>query len=423
MPEKIGKYRIINKVGEGSTGTVYLSHDPYYGRDVAVKLYSGMLDEDESRAKTARKMFFTEAQMVGRLQHPNILPIYDAGTEDGRYYVAMEHVHGARTLATYCRAGHLLPVDDVVHITFKCARALHYAHTRGVIHRDIKPSNIILTQDNDVRVIDFGIALCADSDISRIEGIAGSPSYMSPEQVQAEEITARSDIYSLGAVAYELLTGHRPFKAATLAKLLHKIVYATPRPLHSLRPELPEELEDVVIRAMQKDPGDRYENGLELAAALTRVHQRLRRQQKALDEQERFDILRGLSFFHEFSHSEIWEVLKCAQWQECPVNSEIVREGEFDDRFYVIVAGQVAVLSRGREVGRLGPGECFGETSYVPEVKRTAGIKALSDVTMLRVSATLLETASTSCQLRFNKVFLRNLIRRLQGDKPSATRT
>ena len=158
-------------------------------------------------------------------------------------------MHGARTLAAYCRPDNLLRIDDTVEIMFKCAKALHYAHSRGVIHRDIKPSNIMLTQDSDVRIIDFGIALVADSEISRIEGIAGSPSYMSPEQVQSLELTNRSDLYSLGAVMYELLTGSRPFRAGNLQKLLHQIVYATPPPIHTLRKDMPEELETVVAMA------------------------------------------------------------------------------------------------------------------------------------------------------------------------------
>src|SRR2546421_71027 len=171
VPDRIGKYVIINEVGQGSTGRVFLSHDPYYGRDVEIK--------------------------------------------------------------------------------FKCAKGLHYAHGRGVIHRDIKPSNIMLTLDNDVRVIDFGIALIKDSDVSRIEGIAGSPSYMSPEQVQSAEITHRSDIYSLGAVMYELLTGYRPFRANSLSKLLHQIVFASPAPIHTLRAAIPEELEEGVMMALR----------------------------------------------------------------------------------------------------------------------------------------------------------------------------
>ncbi|MEE8426849.1 MAG: serine/threonine-protein kinase, partial [Woeseiaceae bacterium] len=172
MPDKIGKYVIINKIGKGSTGTVYLSHDPYYRRDVAIKVYNIEEDSDADRARVARKMFFNEAHMVGMLQHPNIMPIFDAGEEDGKYYVVTEHIQGARTLAAYCRPDNLLRVDDVVEIIYKCAKALHYSHSRGVIHRDIKPSNVMLTIDNDVRIIDFGIAIVSDSEVSRIEGIA-----------------------------------------------------------------------------------------------------------------------------------------------------------------------------------------------------------------------------------------------------------
>jgi len=413
-PEKIGKYVIVKEVGRGSTGVVYLSHDPYYRRDVAIKVYN-LESQDEDRARVTRKMFLSEAHMVGMLQHPNILPIFDAGEEDGHYYIVTEHVHGARTLSAYCKPDNLLPVDDVVEIMYKCAKALHYAHSRGVIHRDIKPSNIMLTQANDVRIIDFGIALVADSEISRIEGIAGSPSYMSPEQVQSLEITNRSDLYSLGAVMYELLTGFRPFRGGNLSKLLHQIVYATPQPIHTLRPEIPELLEDTVAKALQKDPAKRYRNGLELAADLTRVHQALREGASKIDRQEQFSILRTLKFFHDFSQSEILEVLRASTWQDYEPGDEIVKEGEMDDRFYVIVSGSVAVMRNGNPVGELEAGDCFGETSYVRGAKRQATITALTNVTLMKVSSTLLEQSSASCQLRFNKVFLRNLISRLQN--------
>jgi serine/threonine protein kinase len=224
VPGKFGKYEIINEIGKGTTGNVYLSHDPYYGRDVAIKVYHVDAGSDGQAAKVARKMFFNEAHIVGMLQHPHILPIYDAGEENGKYYVVMEHIQGARTLSAYCRPDNLLQIEDVVEIMFKCAKALHYAHGRGLIHRDIKPSNIMLTLDNEVRLIDFGIAILNDSDQSMIQGIAGSPSYMSPEQIQSAELTSASDIYSLGAVMYELLSGFRPFRADDLSKLLNQIV-------------------------------------------------------------------------------------------------------------------------------------------------------------------------------------------------------
>jgi serine/threonine protein kinase len=415
VPDRIGKYVIIKQVGRGSTGTVYLSHDPYYRRDVAIKVYNIDASGDDDRARVARKMFLSEAHMVGMLQHPNILPIYDAGEEDGHCYIVTEHVHGARTLAAYCRPDNLLRVDDLVEIMFKCAKALHYAHSRGVIHRDVKPSNLMLTQDSDVRLIDFGIALVADSEISRIEGIAGSPSYMSPEQVQSLDLTSQSDLYSLGAVMYELLTGTRPFRGGNLAKLLHQIVYATPQPIHAHRKDIPQELEEIVALCMRKEPTERFASGLDLAAALTRVHQKLRQQDSHLEQHEQFALLRKLKFFHDFSQSEIQEVMRAGQWQDYSPGEEIVKQGEMDDRFYIIVAGNCQVVNDGRTIGALQVGDCFGETSYVQGARRTASIAANDAVTALKVSSTLLEQASASCQLRFNQVFLRSLISRLQN--------
>jgi serine/threonine protein kinase len=415
VPDRVGKYEIIKEVGRGSTGSVYLSNDPYYGRDVAIKIYNIEPDDNPEKARVARKMFLSEAHMVGMLQHPNILPIFDAGEEGGHYYIVTEFIHGARTLSAYCRPDNLLRTNDLIEIVYKCAKALSYSHGRGVIHRDIKPSNIMLTVDNDVRIIDFGIAIVADSEISRIEGIAGSPSYMSPEQVQSLEITNRSDLYALGAMMYELLTGHRPFRANNLSKLLHQIVYATPPPIHTLRKDVPEDLEAVIAKVMHKDPARRHRSGLEFAADLARIHQRLRSASPRANDQEQFTLLRRLKFFHDFGHAEIFELLRAAQWQDYGTGEEIVKEGEIDDRFYVIVSGSVAVERHGRHLGLLEQGECFGETSYVRGAKRQATIRAQGDVTVMKVSSTLLEQVSASCQLRFNKAFLHSLIRRLQN--------
>lgn len=421
VPDKIGKYEILQEIGQGTTGDVFLSHDPYYGRDVAVKVYHAQPDADSQAAKVARKMFFNEAHIVGKLQHPNILPIFDAGEENGRYYVVMEHVRGARTLANYCKPDSLLRIEDVIEIIYKCAKALHYAHGRGLIHRDIKPSNVMLTPENDVRIIDFGIALLKDVDMSVIQGIAGSPSYMSPEQVQSQELTRVSDLYSLGAVMYEMLTGFRPFRAKVLAKLLNNIVYSTPAPIHTLRADVPEELEDIVIKAMHKEPTQRYASGAEFAAELTRVYQDItQHKHDRIDEKERISILRRLQFFHEFAHREIRELMSASEWREYVAGEDIVREGEMDDRFYVTVAGSCVVESNGVTTGEMEPGSCFGESSAVTGTKRTATIRAKDPVTVLSVSSTLLEQLSTECQLRFNKVFLRAMIRRLQGLEKTA---
>ena len=415
-PERIGKYYVVHEVGRGSTGTVYLSHDPFYGRDVAIKLYHAT-SNDDAESRNARRMFMGEAKMVGKLQHPTIVPIFDAGEEDGRRYVVTEHVHGARTLSAYCRAGSLLPIDQVVSIMYKCAKALHYAHSRGVVHRDIKPSNILLTQDGDVRIVDFGIALVADSDVSRLEGVAGSPAYMSPEQVQGLELDARSDLYSLGAVMYEMLCGQRPFRAGALGKLLRQVVQAEAESLRLIRPEIPGELEEVVKRALQKEPNNRYRTGTEFAAELTRVHQRLRASQAEIDDEESFAVMRKLRFFHDFSHGEIREVMRAGVWTECQPGESVLRPGDIDDRFYIVVSGTVRLSRGGDIIGRVPAGGCFGEAGYAEGSRRDTVAEAESAVTMLKVTATLLEQSSVSCQLRFHKVFLRELIGRLQRGK------
>ena len=419
IPEKIGKYAVINEVGRGSTGIVYLSHDAYYGRDVAIKVYNMDTGGDEDRARIARKMFLSEAHLVGMLQHPHILPIYDAGEENGHCYIVTEHVHGARTLAAYCRADNLLRIDDAVEIIYKCAKALHYAHSRGVIHRDIKPSNIMLTQDSDVRIIDFGIALVADSDISRIEGIAQpfvhvagagaesrahqplGPVFAGRGHVRAADgLRARSEPATCRSCCIRSSMPHR--------RRFTRCARTFPR---SSRTSC-----GGVVEGSDK----RYKSGLDFAAELTRVHQKLREENARIDRQEQFGVLRRLKFFHEFSHAEIWEVLRASNWQNYAAAEEIVKEGEMDDRFYIIVSGNCAVERCGRAVGALDTGDCFGEASYVEGAKRTATIRAASAVTVLKVSSTLLEQVSASCQLRFNRVFLRNLISRLQNAEQPA---
>jgi hypothetical protein len=203
--------------------------------------------------------------------------------------------------------------------------------------------------------------------------------------------------------------------------LLHQIVYATPAPVHTLRADVPEELENVVATAMMKSPDARYRTGLDFAADLTRVHQKLREAYDRIDQQEQFAVLRRLKFFHDFSHAEIWEVMRASDWTSYSVGEQIVKEGEMDDRFYILVSGECSVERNGSLVGRIESGDCFGETGYVKGARRTATIRATAPVTVLKVSATLLEQSSAPCQLRFNKAFLKTLIGRLQSADRTST--
>ncbi|HWP94338.1 MAG TPA: serine/threonine-protein kinase [Gammaproteobacteria bacterium] len=411
--EKLGRYVITKELGQGSTGVVYLCHDPFHGRDVALKLYHSDKDLPEQQRRLRRKFFFNEAHLAGMLEHPNILPIYDAGEEDGRCYVVMEYVRGAEPLTTFCRPENLLPIRKVVEIVFKCAKALDYAHRKGVVHRDIKPGNILITSDGDVRIVDFGIALTAVNEHTPVGGLVGSPSYMAPEQVREDKATNQTDIYSLGVVMYELLTGKRPFYGDNLSRLVHQIVYATPVPIHKLRRQVPPLLEEIVYKAMEKDLKKRYKTALEFSADLTRAFHHLGKLEQEVAEQERFNMIKHLSFFRDFSYPEIWEVLNASEWRTHPEGSTIITEGEIDDSFFIIVSGEVIVKKGGKILGRLKEGDCFGEMGFISKAERTATVVSKGGVTVMRVNATLLEQASLPCQLRFHKVFLRALIERL----------
>lgn len=411
--QKVGKYVITKELGRGSTGTVYLCHDPYHGTDVALKLYHPDTKLSDDQKAVRRRLFFNEAQLAGRLEHPNILPVFDAGEDEGARYVVMEYIRGARPLSSYCGPQPSLSVRKIVEIGFKCAKALDYAHREGVIHRDIKPGNILFTPDDDIRLVDFGIAETALSGPGPAKGLVGSPSYMAPELMKKRPASNQTDLYSLGVVMYELLTGKRPFYGDKLDRLVRQIVYATPPPVHRYRPEVPQLLEEIVAKALEKRPDRRYRSGAEFAADLTRAFTYLERTDAEMAAQERFNLLRHLSFFEDFTYPEIWEVLHASHWQSYADDEEIIREGQIDDSFFIVVSGEVELNKGGEAVGVFGPGGCFGETGYLDKARRTATAVARGPVQVLRVNATLIEQASTDCQLRFNRVFLKTLLERL----------
>ncbi|MCG8435879.1 MAG: serine/threonine-protein kinase [Gammaproteobacteria bacterium] len=429
VPGKVGKYITTKELGRGATGIVYLCHDPYHHRDVALKLYTtdDRLTEEQQRLR--KRLFFNEAHLVGMLTHPNILPIYDAGEDDGQCYIVMEYVRNATPMNIFCRPQNLLPIRKVVEVVFKCAKALDHAHRKGIVHRDIKPSNILVNAEHDIRIVDFGIAQNPTSEMSTLSGLVGSPSYMAPEQVREDKVTHKADIYALGVVMYELLTGKRPFYGENLTRLIHQIVYATPMPLRELRSEVPEALQRIISKAMEKDADNRYNDCFEFSVDLTHAFNELGRLHEEIAEQERFNMVKQLRFFKDFSYPEIWEVLNASDWQVRNEGETIVTEGELDDSFYIIVSGEVVVTKGGKTLGRLNEGDCFGEMGYISKTERTASVTTKGGVALMRVNATLIEQASLECQLRFHKVFLHTLISRLSrtsemfvlGDDKSGT--
>ncbi len=258
MLEHIGKYQVVSKLGEGATSEVYLCRDPFNNRDVAIKVVQESRLTATTGGNLTRKLFITEASLAGKLQHPHIVQIHDAAVTEDMSYIVMEYIAGG-TLERFCDPQALLPIDKVVEIIFKCTRALDFAQRQGVTHRDIKPANILLTGETDIKISDFGAALLESGDHTQVSGI-GSPAYMSPEQIKEHPLNHQTDIYSLGVVMYQLLSGHLPFQASNNFSMMYQIASVEPPLPSSHRREIPLAVDKIVRKAMQKDQTRRYLN-------------------------------------------------------------------------------------------------------------------------------------------------------------------
>ena len=417
IPQKLGKYEVADEIARGSMGIVYLGYDPYVDRTVAIKVALAESLNDPATGQRYRKMFFNEAHTAGKLTHPNIINIFDAGVDQEICYIIMEFVKGGETLKKYCNPENLLPIEKVVEIIFKCAKALDYAHRQGVVHRDIKPSNILVMQDLDVKIGDFSIAHINKPDSTETQpvGMMGSPRYMSPEQLKEDSVTGQSDLFSLGILMYELLAGKHPFAADNFSRLVNKILNEDPVPLCDVRHDIPESLQSIVNKAMQKDPVNRYSMGLDLATDLSKAFDALEGPQEDISEQEKFNSIKQLEFFQGFPDAELWEILRASTWQDYNKSEDIIKEGELDDCFYIIADGKVNVSKNNRAIRTLEKGDCFGEMGYLAKTKRTASIRSEGKTSLLKINSTVISQVSLNCQVRFLKVFLRTLIHRLSA--------
>ncbi len=412
---QIGKYPVQRKLGEGATSEVYLCHDPFARRDVAVKVVSTEVFQNPERGKLFKKLFVTEASLAGKLQHPHICQIYDAVADEALHYIVMEYVDGG-TLEKFCVPDNLLPVDRIVEIVFKCTRALEFAQKMGITHRDIKPANILYTGETDVKVTDFGAALVATWDTTQVAAI-GSPAYMSPQQVKEHPLDHRTDIYSMGVVMYHLLTGRLPFPAANNFSLIYQITNVEPQPPSSHRREIPAAVEEIVRRAMAKDLERRYadwdEFSLDLAGVFKGEPLGLRAREFA--DSDKFETLRQLPFFEHFSDAELWEVARISTWRAARSGEMIMREGEPGDFFCILADGQVKVSKKGKLLNLLRSGECFGEMAYLQKAGqiRGADVSVIADSKIISVPMQRLQQASDACRNKFDRAFMAMLVERL----------
>ena len=415
LEENIGKYPVIRQIGSGATSRVYLARDPFADREVAVKVFVFDQNISERTERMMHKAFLAEAALAGKLGHPHIVEILDAVVEPEHSYLVMEYVHG-KTLEAHADVTSLLPLGKVVEIIFKCIRALEYAFHQGVIHRDIKPGNILLSQAGETKVSDFGASFQQrhGQETTQITGV-GSPAYMSPEQIRLEDVTHQTDIYSLGVVMYRLLTGRLPYEAPTHAGLAYSILNTPPVRPSLLRPDLPPLLNDIVLKAIDKDPAARYESWLEFGKDLSQAFTTLRLAGESVSDSEKFTTLRELPFFEDFNDVELWEVVRIGSWKTLDAETVIIREADQGDSFYLLIEGEVGVSLLGKPLNTIKPGGCFGEIVYFSEraTRRTTTIAALSEVTVIEIRADAMKAASDACQVGFNKAFIRVLVDRL----------
>ncbi len=411
--QNIGKYEVIKEIGKGATSAVYQAYDPFQNRQVAIKLLFPETLVDQDHGKRYRKLFVTEASLAGKLSHPHIAAIYDAVADDDASYIVMEYVDGT-TLEQYARHDQLLPVKKILEIAYKCARALDYASKQGVIHRDIKPANILLAGEADIKISDFGAALTLASQTTQVSGV-GSPAYMSPEQVKEQPLTHQTDIFSLGVVMYQLLTGRLPFQGTNNYSMIYQIINTDPTPPSRQRPGIPGNVDAIVMRALSKSTENRYQSWEDFAGDLVSAMGGEEVEDRDFAEAEKFDMLRKLDFFQHFSDVELWEVLRLSRWHKHQRDAALIHEGDIGSSFFILVNGEVKVVKQNRLLNVLKAGECFGEMAYLGKQRfhRSASVVALSGITIVEIRAETLTKASELCRHHFHGAFLELLVDRL----------
>ena len=267
-PETLGRYQLLEPIGRGATGYVYLGRDPIINRIVALKVIDLSLDYDGVELESLSQSFLREASIAGGLNHANIVTIFDVGQTEGLAYIAMEYLRGQH-LSDFATPDRLLPVDKVLDLLGRAATALDYAHGHNVVHRDIKPANIMYDSVSDsLKITDFGIAKLIDANRTRTGIVLGTPAFMSPEQLEGKNVNGHTDLFALGVSLYQLLTGHLPFRGASMTKLMFVIANEPHQAVTAIRADLPKWLDGVIDRALAKDPADRFQTGAEMAAAV-----------------------------------------------------------------------------------------------------------------------------------------------------------
>ena len=410
---RIGKYEIQKTLGKGAAATVYLARDSFSGADVALKVLAESFFKHPRFEKAFRPQFEVEASLAGKLHHPHIVAIYDAVLTQDSGHLVMEYVPGGN-LAPYIKDGNLLPFDNAIEVVFKCCGALDYAFRQGIVHRDIKPANIMVAGGTDIKIGDFGAAYLKQNEATHNTSVTGTPSYMSPEQVQEEPLTMHNDMFCVGILLYELVTGKRPFAAETLPGLFKKIVSEDPVAPSKVRPGVPAQIDDIVMRALRKRPAERYPTWADFALDLATIG-RLRSSQQSVPDTEKYATLKAVKSLSPLTDAEIWTLAKAGQWSRVAAGTVLIEEGEASDRLYFLARGEAKITKSGRLLNMVRSGEFFGEMSFVMDgaLARQATVEALSDLVVAQFDRATLDALQDRAKARFLWVLVNNLVERL----------
>jgi eukaryotic-like serine/threonine-protein kinase len=413
---QVGKYDVQKMLGKGATGTVYLAKDTFTGKEVALKTIEPEVFLDPEFGTVYRAQFLNEASLAGKLRHPHIVSILDAVVGEDSGHIAMELVTGG-DLSKHCTPAALLPVPDVLQIGFKCCGALEYAAKEGIVHRDIKPANIMLAGGTEVKIADFGAAVLKKSQVRKSQVISaalGSPYYMSPEQIQNKPLTFHSDMYALGVVLYELLTGKKPFTGANLEELIARIVKVEPLPPSAVRAGLPPAIDALVLRALKKDPEHRYPTWPDFALELSRAGE-LVLPPGTIPDSEKYVTLKNVPMLATLADSELWELARAGRWRRVPKGNLILHEDTAGNSFFFLAKGEAKVTKRKKLLNMVNGGECFGEMAYIGsgEQRRHATVEAITELLVAEFDAASLEKMSLGAQLQLTRALVRNVTDRL----------
>jgi len=417
VPEAFGgalgeRFEYVRSVGQGGMAEVFLALDRFHQREVALKVVRAATGPGEER-KQFERLWLNEMRLAGRLKHPYILEIYEAGTEGGQSFLVMEYLSGG-TLASFTTPDTLLPPSRVADIVFKVCHALEYANTQGLLHRDVKPANILLADDGTPKVSDFGAAYLVGEEHTQVIDV-GTLFYVPPEHFEGAEPTVQNDIYATGVMAYNLLSGAFPHKSKAQADIIAEKVQGKPVPLGERRRDLPPALVAAVDRAIHRDTKERFASWHDFREALSAAFPELLAQSATQSDSARFEALRRIRFFDRFSETQVWEAVRIGETREFPAGTEVIAEGSEDTTLYVVEAGDLEVVHKGVRLGRILTGEAFGEIAFIEgaERPRSASVRAVSPTQVIAFPAAVLAQASGSLQAGFGRAIVRLLVQRL----------